>query len=154
MSDAKVRGPMGYDRQPAMEPSSGGLGVQVQRKVVPMSDARPFARSNGPNGQGVQQQRDPDETGPYLVGKLSSPFPYFGGKSRWIDTVFQRIGKVGVWSEPCCGTAVMTMNNPFPAPREVICELNAYICQLLPLARGRLRGRRPTGLTGRRTTTI
>ena len=52
---------------------------------------------------------------------------YYGGKSRWIDTVFARIGKVGVWSEPCCGTAVMTLNNPFPAPREVICELNAYI---------------------------
>ena len=52
---------------------------------------------------------------------------YYGGKSRWIDTVWQRIGKVGVWSEPCCGTAVMTLNNPEPAPREVICELNAYI---------------------------
>ena len=61
------------------------------------------------------------------TGRLSSPFPYFGGKSRWIDTVFARIGKVGVWSEPCCGTAVMTLNNPEPAPREVICELNAYI---------------------------
>ena len=41
--------------------------------------------------------------------------------------MFARIGKVGVWSEPCCGTAVMTLNNPFPAPREVICELNAFI---------------------------
>ena len=60
--------------------------------------------------------------------KLSSPFPYYGGKSRWIDTVFARIGKVGVWSEPLCGTAVMTLNNPEPAPREVICELNAFIC--------------------------
>ena len=54
---------------------------------------------------------------------------YYGGKSRldrhWYS---QRIGKVGVWSEPCCGTAVMTMNNPEPAPREVICDLNAYIC--------------------------
>ena len=61
------------------------------------------------------------------LGRLSAPFPYYGGKSRWIDTVWQRIGKVGVASEPCCGTAVMTLNNPFPAPREVICELNAYI---------------------------
>ena len=51
-----------------------------------------------------------------------------GGKSRWIDTVWQRIGKVGVFAEPCCGTAVMTLNNPEPAPREVICDLNAYIC--------------------------
>ena len=63
-------------------------------------------------------------------GAHQCPVPvmlYFGGKSRWIDLVFARIGKVGVWSEPLCGTAVMTLNNPFPAPREVICELNAYI---------------------------
>ena len=26
------------------------------------------------------------------------------------------------------GTAVMTLNNPEPAPREVICDLNAFIC--------------------------
>ena len=37
---------------------------------------------------------------------------YFGGKSRWIDIVSARIGKVGVWSEPCCGTAVMTLEQP------------------------------------------
>ena len=52
---------------------------------------------------------------------------YYGGKSRWIDTVWARIGKVGVWSEPCMGTAVMTLNNPTPAPREVICDLNAFV---------------------------
>ena len=41
----------------------------------------------------------------------------------------QRIGKVGVSGRSrCCGTAVMTLNNPEPAPREVICELNAFIC--------------------------
>ena len=33
-----------------------------------------------------------------------------------------------MFAEPCCGTAVMTLNNPEPAPREVICDLNAYIC--------------------------
>ena len=60
--------------------------------------------------------------------QLSSPFPYYGGKSRWIDIVWQRIGTVGVFAEPCCGTAVMTLNSPEPAPREVICDLNAYIC--------------------------
>ena len=47
-----------------------------------------------------------------------------GGKSRWIDIVWARIGKVGVWSEPCCGTAVMTLNNPEPAPREVIAAIS------------------------------
>ena len=61
---------------------------------------------------------------------------YFGGKSRWIDIVFARIGKVGVWSEPCMGTAVMTLNNPEPAAREVICDLNAYICNYYRSVRG------------------
>ena len=99
------------------------MGVQIQRKNLPVSDKRPHA--GHPWGVGVQQlvRRVPDGT-----GKLSAPFPFFGGKSRWIDTVWKRIGKVGVWSEPCMGTAVMTLNNPEPAPREVICDLNAYIC--------------------------
>ena len=93
-----------------------------------MSDKRPFTRAKGEGGQGVQRQRDPEQRGPFATGKLSSPFPYYGGKSRWIDTVWQRLGKVGVFAEPCCGTAVMMLNNPEPAPREVICDLNAYIC--------------------------
>ena len=59
-----------------------------------------------------------------------------GGKSRWIDTVWQRIGKVGVFSEPLCGTAVMTLNNPEPAPREVICELNAFVANFYRALRG------------------
>ena len=119
------------DRMPFVAGSGGGggaQGVQVQRKVLPMSDKRPALQNGNGSGIGVQVQRDPDKSGPGMAGKLSSPFPYYGGKSRWIDTVWQRIGKVGVWSEPCCGTAVMTLNNPFPAPREVICELNAFIC--------------------------
>ena len=116
------------DQVPSMDHKGGGSGVQVQRQEVPMSDQRPFTRAKGEGGQGVQRQRDPEQRGPFATGKLSSPFPYFGGKSRWIDTVWQRLGKVGVFAEPCCGTAVMMLNNPEPAPREVICDLNAYIC--------------------------
>ena len=102
-------------------------GVQIQRKEVPVTDKVPKMASKGlyAHGSGVQAQRRDLGDG---TGKLSSPFPFFGGKSRWIDTVWKRIGKVGVWSEPCMGTAVMTLNNPEPAPREVICDLNAYIC--------------------------
>ena len=94
-----------------------------------MSDKRPFARAKGARRAGRATTTRPGcHVGPYNAGKLSSPFPYYGGKSRWIDTVWQRIGKVGVFAEPCCGTAVMMLNNPEPAPREVICDLNAYIC--------------------------
>ena len=141
------------DKRPALQNGNGsGIGVQVQRKVLPMIDQIPFV-NHMPGGRGVSSQRqevpmsEPRDKMPLVqtsssggigvsaqrkevqsTGRLSSPFPYFGGKSRWIDLVFQRIGKVGVWSEPCCGTAVMTMNNPFPAPREVICDLNAFVC--------------------------
>ena len=111
------------DKRPQIHMKPGGQGVQQQRDKVPMSDQRPFMQ-NSPGGQGVSVQRK-EVNG---TGRLSSPFPYYGGKSRWIDLVFARIGKVGVWSEPCCGTAVMTLNNPEPAPREVICDLNAFIC--------------------------
>ena len=117
------------DGMPNVPTWPGGKGVSAQRKVLPMTeprDGRPVLSAKG-HGQGIMIQRDPEQRGPFATGKLSSPFPYYGGKSRWIDTVFQRIGKVGCWAEPCCGTAVMTLNNPFPAPREVICELNAYI---------------------------
>ena len=116
------------DKRPQIHMKPGGQGVQQQRDKVPMKDTRPYVCTSTGNGQGVQVQRDTNQAGPYATGKLSAPFPFFGGKSRWIDTVWKRIGKVGVWSEPCMGTAVMTLNNPEPAPREVICDLNAYIC--------------------------
>ena len=113
------------DQRPAMQNGNGtGVGVQIQRKNLPVNDKRPQIHMK-PGGQGVNMQRKELSNG---TGRLSSPFPFFGGKSRWIDTVWKRIGKVGVWSEPCMGTAVMTLNNPEPAPREVICDLNAYIC--------------------------
>ena len=56
--------------------------------------------------------------------------------------MFARIGKVGVWSEPCCGTAVTTLNNPEPAAREVICDLNAFICNYYRAVRGDYRADR------------
>ena len=132
MSDAVT------DKIPFVNHMPGGRGVSVNREEVPMTDKMPaFPNNKHLNGGGVGVQiqrigfqgdnRSRLEDGP-PPGKLSSPFPFFGGKSRWIDTVWKRIGKVGVWSEPCMGTAVMTLNNPEPAPREVICDLNAYIC--------------------------
>ena len=67
--------------------------------------------------------------------------------------MFARIGKVGVWSEPCMGTAVMTLNNPEPAAREVICDFNAFICNYYRAVRGDYEQTSLIGPTGRRTTT-
>ena len=46
------------------------MGVQIQRKNLPMSDQRPFMQHRG--GQGVQAQRQEVANG---TGRLSAPFP-------------------------------------------------------------------------------
>ena len=60
--------------------------------------------------------------------KLKAPFPYFGGKSRWVDTVWSYFGKPDVYVEPFCGTAVMLLQSPQIHKREVLCDLNGFIC--------------------------
>ena len=63
--------------------------------------------------------------------KLKAPFPYFGGKSRWVDTVWGYLGKPDVYVEPFAGTAVMLLQSPQVHKREVICDLNGFICKFL-----------------------
>ena len=79
-----------------------GEGVQIQRKEVPMSEPRDGRQPcclQRVTGKRIMIQRDPEQRGPFATGQARpAPFPYYGGKSRWIDLVFQRIGKVGVWS--------------------------------------------------------
>ena len=50
--------------------------------------------------------------------------------------MWERLGRVGVFSEPCMGTAVMLLNNPEPAPREVCCDLNAFVANFYRAVRG------------------
>ena len=44
--------------------------------------------------------------------KLKAPFPYFGGKSRVADVVWQRFGAVKNYVEPFCGSAAMLLARP------------------------------------------
>lgn len=45
---------------------------------------------------------------------LTSPFPYFGGKSRIASTIWQRFGNVPNYVEPFCGSAAVLLARPEP----------------------------------------
>ena len=68
---------------------------------------------------------------PRSTGRISSPVPVLLKTAEnpvGLTSCGRPIGKVGVYAEPCMGTGVMLMNSPYgPAPREIACELNAFI---------------------------
>ena len=59
-----------------------------------------------------------------------APFPYFGGKRRWVDDVWQRFGKPNVYVEPFFGSGAILLGNPNPAPKEVVYDLSGHICNV------------------------
>lgn len=60
---------------------------------------------------------------------LTSPFPYFGGKSRVAREIWRRIGDVGNYIEPFCGSAAVLLLRPqFHTMRmETINDADAYV---------------------------
>lgn len=60
---------------------------------------------------------------------LTSPFPYFGGKSRVAREIWRRIGDVGNYIEPFCGSAAVLLLRPqFHTMRmETINDVDAYV---------------------------
>jgi DNA adenine methylase len=52
--------------------------------------------------------------------KLRAPFPYFGGKSKIADMVWQRLGKVKHYLEPFAGSLAVLLGCPAPALLEVV----------------------------------
>ena len=63
-----------------------------------------------------------------MTVKLSAPFPYYGGKSRWADDVWHRFGKPDVYSEPFAGSLAVLLACPNPARSEIVCDTNGFIC--------------------------
>ena len=63
---------------------------------------------------------------------VPSPIIEDGGKGRWADAIWQRLGSPGVYVETHGGSCAVLYAKPGgPAPREVVCETNGWICNFM-----------------------
>lgn len=64
------------------------------------------------------------------MSDLKAPFPYFGGKRKVVDEVWQRFGNSKRYIEPFCGSAAVLLGRPGGAPSsgdELINDLDGFI---------------------------
>ena len=61
------------------------------------------------------------------MGELRAPFPYFGGKSKACELVWQRFGEVKNYVEPFCGSAAMLLGAPDGSRIETINDADGFI---------------------------
>ena len=130
---AKVKG--GRPHVNNLDP--GGQGVQAQR-----GGRQPFAAGSGSvsSPQGIQAARtgNGDAT--------RAPFPFYGGKRRWADTIWSKLGNPGVYAEPFAGSLAVLLHRTQPCPREIVCDLDGLLCNFWRALASRPRSR---GLLGR-----
>ena len=55
---------------------------------------------------------------------LSAPFPWFGGKSKVADLVWQRFGDVPNYSEPFAGSLAVPLGRPHKPRIETVNDLD------------------------------
>jgi len=58
---------------------------------------------------------------------LKAPFPWFGGKSRVADLVWDRFGDVPNYVEPFAGSLAVLLGRPTPARTETVNDLDCYL---------------------------
>jgi site-specific DNA-adenine methylase len=58
---------------------------------------------------------------------LKAPFPWFGGKSRVADLVWDRFGDVPNYVEPFAGSLAVLLGRPTPAKTETVNDLDCYL---------------------------
>ena len=62
---------------------------------------------------------------------LKAPFPWYGGKSRVAEQVWERLGNPTVYVEPFAGSiAVLLARSDGAGPREIVCDTDGGICNL------------------------
>jgi len=59
--------------------------------------------------------------------RLKAPFPWFGGKSRVADLVWERLGDVRNYVEPFFGSGAVLLGRPTPARIETVNDLDCFI---------------------------
>jgi site-specific DNA-adenine methylase len=58
---------------------------------------------------------------------LKAPFPWFGGKSRVIDLVWDRFGDVDNYVEPFAGSLAVLLGRPTSAQTETVNDIDCYL---------------------------
>jgi DNA adenine methylase len=58
---------------------------------------------------------------------MKAPFQYFGGKSKVVEPVWERLGSPKQYIEPFCGSAAMLLGASKPASLEVVNDVNGFI---------------------------
>lgn len=61
--------------------------------------------------------------------QLVAPFPWYGGKSRWVSEVWEHLGEVGVYVEPFFGSGAVLLASQ-PHAREIVCDTDGMVCNL------------------------
>ena len=61
--------------------------------------------------------------------RLSAPMPWYGGKGRWAEEIWDRLGDVGVYAEPFAGSIGVLLASQ-PHPREIVCDTDGMVCNL------------------------
>ena len=94
--------------------SGGAFGKEGGRGVSAQRANRPFSENWRP------AMKAPRE--------LSSPFPFFGGKSRLATQIWAKLGNPTVYVEPFAGSLACLLARPDGAgQREIVCDLDGGI---------------------------
>lgn len=67
-----------------------------------------------------------DETDSFS-DELRAPFPWFGGKRRVADLVWDRLGNVPTYNEPFAGSLAVLLGRPHPPRVETVNDLDCYL---------------------------
>lgn len=60
-------------------------------------------------------------------GSLRAPFPWFGGKSRVAEIVWDRFGDPANYVEPFCGSAAVMLARPTAPKTETVNDVDCYV---------------------------
>ena len=61
------------------------------------------------------------------MSELKAPFPWYGGKGRWVADVLEMFGDIKVYAEPFAGSLAVLLGSP-ARNREIICDTDGMVC--------------------------